>query len=161
MLLCSVRACRYLQAYLDLAQIATKCATMNTAVDDSDGSLRTAFKVDYGTLAFTITAQYAPHDQVNVAYYIKTATMPGTELLTLPTVVVDVQNSTDPSFGYDNAILYSCNSILGLPVKELIFITRAREVDKATLAALEQRARDAGVVWDADLLKHQDWSECK
>ncbi len=45
-----------------------------------------------------------------------------------------------------------------MAVPELVFATRNRSVDNATLVAMEATARGLGVQWDDDDLHRSDWS---
>ena len=112
------------------------------------------FKVDYGPIPFTIVEQYSKGDAVGL--YSKTAKMPGSKLLTLPTVIVDVQADFDGN-PYDRIILYSCLDVLdAVPIVELVFITRVKSPSDTYLAAMEKTARDLGVSWDSTKLKVTD-----
>ena len=123
-----------------------------------------AFKVDYigKVVPFTIIENYSPKANLT-GYYTKKAKMPGSSLLTLPTVVVDViPSSSDGSGPYEAMTLYSCiNPLHAAQVNELVFASRSRTIDDATLDSMKSVAQAAGVTWDDAKLKRVDHSKCK
>lgn len=153
----------YEQAYIDIAQVGSRCQTLNTTVNVAEGSMQTAFKVDYGAIPFTIIEKYAPNDNRSAGMFVKTAQMPGAQLLKLPTVIVDVEQATskngkNSSASYSSAILYSCTVKLDVPIHELVFMTTDKIISDATISQMEAIARNAGISWKEGDLHHVDWS---
>jgi hypothetical protein len=93
-------------AFIDIAQEGASCQTLNSTFNPTTDKISMAFKVDYAFVPFTIIENYAPKGNVT-GYYTKKAQMPGSALLTLPTVVVDVIPSSSGD-KYDAMTLYSC-----------------------------------------------------
>eukprot|EP00040_Diaphanoeca_grandis_P043779 m.10243 g.10243 ORF g.10243 m.10243 type:complete len:200 (+) comp8200_c0_seq1:80-679(+) len=141
----------YEQAYIDIAQILSKCQTMNASYSNTTGIIDIDFKVDYGPIPFTIVEVYTPINSATKGYYIKEARMPGAQFLQLRTAVVDVgHNGMAP---YTTMTLYSCVNKLGIKVPELVFATRDRTPNATVLAEMEKTARSLGVQWDDKNLK--------
>lgn len=167
----------YEQAYIDVAQVGASCQTMNGTKDAGTNggvTFEFAFVAYYPVLGpFTLHEQLTPRngDDGNVAagYYTKVAKMPLNigKLLTIPTVFVDVTrgNATRADGSvvpYETMTQYSCLDVLGaVPIKELVFATRAKEPDAGVLAAMYASAKARGVTWNAKALKHVDHSKCK
>ena len=138
-------------------------------------SFEFAFVADYPVLGpFTLHEQLTPRagddGKVAAGYYTKVAKMPLNigKLLTIPTVFVDVTrgNATRADGGaavpYETMTQYSCLDVLGaVPIKELVFATRAKAPDAGVLAAMYASAKARGVTWNAKALKHVDHSKCK
>lgn len=117
------------------------------------------FKVKYTVVPFTIVEQYTPNDANVNGWYTKNAKMPGGDLLSLPTVVVDATSSSDGL--YDTMTLYSClDPLHAVQVTELIFATRSKDLDKATLEKMKSVARGLGVTWKDSDLTVTDQSKC-
>mmetsp|Transcript_18870 Transcript_18870/g.39265 ORF Transcript_18870/g.39265 Transcript_18870/m.39265 type:complete len:194 (+) Transcript_18870:96-677(+) len=122
--------------YYDIAQVGATCQTLNVTKGSDDGSLSMDFQVRYvGKLPFTITELYTANGEVGV--YKKNADMPGGKLLSLPTVVVDV----NPDYSF--MTLYSCLEVGGRAVRELIIATT--DEFSGNVEDLLQDALDAGV----------------
>ena len=112
-----------------------------------------AMKVWYPLkLPFTLTEVYTPYNSTTRGWYAKKAKMPGSKLLTLPTVIVDATA--------DTMTLFSCiNPLHAAQVNELVFATRKPTIDNATLQAMKDVARQLGVP-SIDKLKTVDHSSC-
>jgi hypothetical protein len=130
----------YEQLYHDIAQIGSSCQTLNVTASDNDLSMD--FSVKYGPIPFTIVEKYTSQDEVG--FFIKNADMPGGQLISLPTVVVDV--TTDENGDYDTMTLYSCLSLVGKSaVKELVVATRERVPDQSVVDGMVAVAKKMGV----------------
>ena len=143
----------YEMAYHDIAQVGASCPTLNFTQPAGDGSFSAAFRVKYiGKLPFTITELYTKVGS-DVGIYSKRAKMPGSKLLTLPTVVVDATVGADGR--YDTLTLYSCLKALGVAeVQELNIMTRSETVSAADIDALVAKALQLGVpVDDSDVTR--------
>lgn len=103
------------------------------------------FAVKYGPIPFTITELYTPGKEVGL--YSKNADMPGGKLLTLPTVLVDVEED------YSAMTLYSCLEIGGQAVRELVIATKDENVDDTYVQELVDNALAAGVDIEPDSIK--------
>ena len=151
-------------AYIDIAQAGASCQTLNSTFDAASQQINMAFKVDYigKVVPFTIIENYSPKANLT-GYYTKKAKMPGSSLLTLPTVVVDVvPSSSDGSGPYEAMTLYSCiNPAHAAQVTELVIATRSPTIEADTLSKLEATARAAGVTWNEKHLNRVDHSKCK
>ena len=144
----------YEHAYIDIAQVGASCPTFNNTHDEATGVISMALSVKYTIVPFTITEVYTPYNATTRGWYAKRAKMPGGQLLTLPTVVVDATA--------DTMTLYSCiNPLHAAQVNELVFASRSRTIDDATLESMKSVAKTAGVVWDDASLKRVDHSKCK
>ena len=61
-----------------------------------------------------------------------------------------------------NQSALDAGDVLGaLPIKELMFATRAKAPDAGVLAAMYASAKARGVAWNEKALKHVDHSKCK
>eukprot|EP00750_Incisomonas_marina_P009590 INCI16051.4.p1 GENE.INCI16051.4~~INCI16051.4.p1 ORF type:complete len:125 (-),score=23.23 INCI16051.4:140-514(-) len=118
--------------------------------------MQTAFKVDYGQIPFTMQEIYSPDANRTTGYFVKRVKAPGSQLLELPTVVVDATTAADGA--YVTATLYSCTVKLGLVVPELVLMTTSRSVDNGTLDQMEAVAKKQGVQWNDADLHRVDWS---
>jgi hypothetical protein len=149
----------YEMAYHDIAQVGASCPTLNFTRPDADNTFSAAFRVKYigKLLPFTITEVYTKAGS-DAGVYSKRAKMPGSKLLTLPTVVVDATVGVDGL--YDSLTLYSCLKALGVAeVQELNIMTRTKaasaDVDALVSAALQQ-----GVPVDDKGITRDDHSKC-
>jgi len=149
----------YEQQFIDLAQVGASCQTLNSTYNPQSGEIDMDFRVKYigKLLPFTIVEQYFAHDEI--AYYTKEAKMPGAQLLTLPTVVVDAVLSDDGT-QYETMTLYSCINPLGAVVQELVFATRQATVDDSVKANMQAVARKMGIVWDDSRLSNATHDGC-
>ena len=144
----------YEHAYIDIAQVGASCPTFNNTHDEATGVISMALSVKYTVVPFTITEVYTPYNATTRGWFAKRAQMPGGKLLTLPTVVVDATA--------DTMTLYSCiNPLHAAQVNELVFASRSRTIDDATLDSMKSVAQAAGVTWDDTKLKRVDHSKCK
>ena len=153
----------YEHAFIDIAQAGAACQTMNAHFNGSTKAMTMDFRVKYGPVPFTIVEDYIP---VNTSrgVFVKQAEMPGSGLLTLPTVVVDAQlhgTGSGQSSVYDTLTLFSCTSKLGLLVTELIFATRSPSIDVADLAAMQKTATAQGVHLKPGQLTTVNHTKCK
>ena len=160
----------YEQAYIDIAQSGASCQTLNTTYNDANQVVSTDFSVDYGPVPFTITEEYSPADQrcffsrdpaaCTLAYYNKQADVPGSGLVVLPTVVVDVSLSADGK-QYETLTMYSCATPADLvDVHELVFFTREKQPANETLTRMQSIARAAGVPWKDSDLYYVNQTDC-
>lgn len=154
----------YEYAYIDVAQVGATCQTLNSTYDAASGVLSMGFKVDYGPVPFTIIEVYTPPNASAPGLYTKRAKMPGSQLVELPTVVVDVtrfQTAAESSSApYDTMTLYSCINKLGIVVDELIFAGRTRAPGPGVLGRMQAMAKAQGVVWAEHALKPVNHSTC-
>eukprot|EP00049_Salpingoeca_infusionum_P019450 m.361921 g.361921 ORF g.361921 m.361921 type:complete len:797 (+) comp19985_c0_seq1:76-2466(+) len=152
----------YLQAFMDAAETGATCQNQTNTVDSTTGVITMALHVQYGSIPFNIDEILTPQSERGV--YTKTVNMPGAGLIQLPTVVVDATSPSSShdsaSNGYETLTLYSCATILGVTIHELNFLTASKVVDNATLNAMEDTARSAGVEWDPSRLSRVDHSTC-
>ena len=154
----------YEHEFKDVAQIGSRCQTLNASYALGSGVVTMAFAVDYGKVPFTINEVYAPAtvsktNATRIAgFYTKTAQVPGGSLLTLPTVVVDVGAPAAVGGRYTTMTLSTCTVKLGIAVHELVLATRSRARDDARLAAMVATATKQGV--DTSDLRQSNWSAC-
>ena len=91
------------------------------------------FSVKYTFIPFTIKEIYTPvmtTEKIVPGFFLKNADMPGSQIVTLPSAIVDV---TD-----DHLIIYSCVDELGIVhAEEIIFATRNPTVTENELEALK------------------------
>ena len=113
------------------------------------GHLDMQFAVKYGPLPFHLTERYTPIEGAPAGLFIKRAQVPGGRLLSLKTVVVDV----DPVAG--TFTLFSCAELGALlpPLTELVVASRARLSPDATVAAQLALALRLGVPFAAKDVK--------
>ena len=151
----------YEHSYIDIAQIASTCQTLNSTVAvDGSGIVTMAFRVDYGKLPFTIQEVYTPVEATTMGYYSKEAKMTGASLLKLPTVVVDVghADNDDGNVLYTHMTLSTCAVKLGIAVREVVLATRSRVRDEALLGKMVATANSQGV--DTTGLLQSNWTAC-
>ena len=130
------------QAYIDVAQVGSKCQTLNGTLS-AVGELSMRFRAKYGPVPFALTETYTPMANASSGLYWKRAQVPGGKLLKLRTVVVDVNPAAGGVF-----VLFSC---VGL-IKELVVASRTGTLDNETLAESLAMAHKLGVPFeDADV----------
>lgn len=150
----------YEHNYIDIAQVGATCQTLSGNFETSSEILTLNFSVLYNGIPFKIDELYYPASNKSDAfrgYYIKRVDAPGSKLLELPTVIVDVTLSSDGS-RYTTLTMVSCVVKLELIISELLFVTRLKMEDPAVLQSMQETARELGVVWDPSQLKTVNWT---
>ena len=125
---------------------------LNTTSATAAG-VTTRFTVHYGPVPFTIVEELTPAADGAPGVYVKRVRAPGSKLLGIPTVVVDVDADK-------TLTLFSCVDIAGVAVRELIFATRARNVNATVLGKMERTAQSVGLRWQPQDLKRVEWRAC-
>ena len=142
----------YEHGYIDIAQVGASCQTTNGTVDDAAGHVSMDFAVKYGRIPFHITEAYAPEAASGV--FVKTAaSVPGGDLIKLPTALVDVSP--------DAYILFSClKEPLLPPVRELVIAGRTSSMDDDTFAKLIGIAEAQQVPFNASEVHRVNHTGC-
>ena len=150
----SIAGLWYEQAFIDTAQVAASCQTLNGTVRQ-DKVLSVDFTVKYywKVLPFTLVELYYPNSTYR-GLFTKRVQVPGGQLLTMRTVIVDSQ----PDF----YILYSCIDPLGvLPaVNEFWIATRSKKYDKSLIKEHVKLAQNLGVPFSPSELQFVDHDNC-
>lgn len=144
----------YEAAYIDVAQVGSKCQTLNGTYSPETKRLSMDFSVKYGPLPFTIVEIYDPVNASQPGLYLKHVNEPGGKLLNLKTAMVDVTESADGKL-YETVTMYSCVNILGANVVEVVYAMREPlDADNMeTLSGMEATAKSLGVTYDPSKLK--------
>ncbi|CAJ1452069.1 unnamed protein product [Effrenium voratum] len=143
----------YEQSYHDLAQVASKCQTIDARTNLTTGGMMTNFSVIYGFGPFTIAEEYTAHGPAGV--FRKRAHPPAhVPGLNLPTAVVDVVQ--DAKGDYEGLIMYSCWSGL----KALEIFTREPVVTEEVADSMNRRALARGVQLAMGDIKRVNRSGC-
>lgn len=100
--------------------------------------------------------------------YIKRAKAPGSKLVELPSVFVDVTSPTTAATSstaattYDTMTIYSCVEKLGVTVTELILAGRTpAPPNPSSVEHMAQLARAQGAMWDPSAFHTVNRTNCK
>ncbi len=131
-------------AYQDIAQIGETCQCFNETIDASRGGVGEKF-------GFTIKNPssiplFFEHTDVN-GVYMKYMDKSFASNSKLPTVVLDVTLNDDGS--YATLTEYTCLDLGVYLYEEIKIGSRTSSVSSATMKALEQTVRDAGIKFDS------------
>eukprot|EP00041_Stephanoeca_diplocostata_P009453 m.145814 g.145814 ORF g.145814 m.145814 type:complete len:205 (+) comp17743_c0_seq3:293-907(+) len=149
----------YEWAYTDPAQIGSSCQTLNASLKP-DGIVDMAFRVTYGKIPFTIVEIYTPTNTSGKGIYIKRAQAPGSKLLELPSVFVDVTGG-DGDEPYDTMSIFTCATKVGIEVKEVILAGRTPSPPNNTAVGdMEQVLVQQQVPVDVATLKRTNRTGC-